>query len=150
MRREIKRRGKKLENTPIVPIYINQFQLDKSKSPQTLDQSLLTVSLGGWMELPSLTMEEWRRLTATKEPAPELKTRRTSAGTLARYYPDYVRLMGLEENFVENTVVTSVRQLHGEAEDVKMEVIPDGQLRGAEKVKNTTILNLILLLKCCY
>ena len=125
MRREIKRRGKKLENTPIMLIYINQFQLDESKSPQTLDQSLLTVSLGGWMELPSLTMEEWRRLTATKEPAPELKTRRTSAGTLARYYPDYVRLMGLEENFVENTVVTSVRQLHGEAEDVKMEVIPE-------------------------
>ena len=89
-------------------------------SPQTLDQSLLTVSLGGWMELPSLPMDDWRRITATKEPSPELKTRRTSAGTLARYYPDYVQLMGLDENFVENTVVTSVRQLHGEVEDEKM------------------------------
>ena len=88
--------------------------------PQTLDQSLLTVSLGGWMELPSLPMDDWRRITATKEPSPELKTRRTSAGTLARYYPDYVQLMGLDENFVENTVVTSVRQLHGEVEDEKM------------------------------
>jgi len=87
---------------------------------QTLDQSLLTVSLGGWMELPSLPMDDWRRITATKEPSPELKTRRTSAGTLARYYPDYVQLMGLDENFVENTVVTSVRQLHGEVEDEKM------------------------------
>ena len=101
-------------------------------SPQTLDQSLLTVSLGGWMELPSLPMDEWRRLTATKEPLPELKTRRTSAGTLARYYPDYVRLMGLSQNFVENTVVTSVRQLHGEAEDAKMEVIPEQEVPSDE------------------
>ena len=100
--------------------------------PQTLDQSLLTVSLGGWMELPSLPMDEWRRLTATKEPLPELKTRRTSAGTLARYYPDYVRLMGLSESFVENTVVTSVRQLHGEAEDAKMEVIPEQEVPSDE------------------
>jgi len=99
---------------------------------QTLDQSLLTVSLGGWMELPSLPMDEWRRLTATKEPLPELKTRRTSAGTLARYYPDYVRLMGLSESFVENTVVTSVRQLHGEAEDAKMEVIPEQEVPSDE------------------
>ena len=84
------------------------------------------------MELPSLPMDDWRRLTATKEPLPEQKTRRTSAGTLARYYPDYVHLMGLEENFVENTVVTSVRQLNTEVEDAKMEVISDQEVPSDE------------------
>merc|ERR1719244_2037968 len=78
------------------------------------------------MDLPGLPMDQWRNITATKEPPSELKTQRTSAGTLARYYPDYVRLMGLEEHFVENTVVTSVRQLHADVEEnVKMEPIPE-------------------------
>ena len=89
------------------------------------------MSLGGWMELPSLPMDDWRRITAIKEPLPDLKTRRTSAGTLARYYPDYVQLMGLDENFVENTVVTSVRQLHGEVEDEKMEMICEQEVPSA-------------------
>jgi len=102
---------------------------------QTLDPSLLTVSLGGWMDLPGLPMDQWRNITATKEPPTELKTRRTSAGTLARYYPDYVRLMGLEEHFVENTVVTSVRQLHADVEEnVKMEPIPEQEAPGSDEI----------------
>ena len=87
------------------------------------------------MDLPGLPMDQWRNITATKEPPSELKTRRTSAGTLARYYPDYVRLMGLEEHFVENTVVTSVRQLHADVEEnVKMEPIPEQEAPGSDEI----------------
>merc|ERR1712012_713683 len=86
-------------------------------------------------DLPGLPMDQWRNITSTKEPPPELKTRRTSAGTLARYYPDYVRLMGLEEHFVENTVVTSVRQLHADVEEkVKMEPIPEQEAPVSDEI----------------
>ena len=115
---------------------VNSFLTrDLRNPPQTLDPSLLTVSLGGWMDLAGLQKAQWRSITATKEPPQELKTRRTSAGTLACYYQDYVRLMGLDEHFVENTVVTSVRQLHTDVEEnVKMEPIPDQEVSGSDKL----------------
>lgn len=79
------------------------------------------------MELPALTMEEWRGRTTHKE-VPDLVTRRISSASLAHYYPDYVRIMGLQDNFVENTVVTSVRQVQVDEEVMatKMEAIAEG------------------------
>ena len=100
-----------------------------SPLPQSLDGGLLTVSLGGWMELPDLTMEAWRQASAGED-GPQPPTQRIDGASLARYYPDYVAAMGLEDNFVDNTVVTLVRQVQGdeavgEVKPAKMEAIQE-------------------------
>lgn len=67
------------------------------------DSDLLTVSLGTWMELPDLTMKDWR---------PDvLVDNRVSVSTVAAYYKEYVQHMSLSSNFLENTFVTSVRRV---------------------------------------
>ena len=67
------------------------------------DSELLTVSLGTWMELPDLTMRDWR---------PDLMVdNRITVATVAAYYKEYVQHMSLASNFVENTFVTSVRKV---------------------------------------
>ena len=67
------------------------------------DSDLLTVSLGTWMELPDLTMKDWR---------PDvLVDNRVSVATVAAYYKEYVQQKSLSSNFVENTFVTSVRRV---------------------------------------
>jgi len=78
---------------------------------QTLDSGLLTVSLGGWMELPNLCMADWRRSRMVEQETQQEVGRRAAVSTVASYYLDYVELMGLGQNFRENTVVTGVRQL---------------------------------------
>ena len=71
------------------------------------DSELLTVSLGTWMELPSLTMREWR---------PDIMVdNRVSVATVAAYYKEYVQQKSLSSNFVENTFVTSLRMLSNSA-----------------------------------
>ena len=68
----------------------------------SLAPNLLTVSLAGWMELPGLSLAGWcGGQTGT----------RTSVQTVAQYYQDYVRMMGLEQQFRSGTVVTGVRQV---------------------------------------
>lgn len=78
---------------------------------QTLDGGLLTVSLGGWMELPNLSMREWKESKQFKEANSELLSRRTSVANVSKYYTDYVEIMGLMENFRNHTVVTGVKQV---------------------------------------
>jgi len=78
---------------------------------QTLDGGLLTVSLGGWMELPNLKMEEWKESNQFKTASSDLKSRRTSVANVSKYYTDYVEIMGLVDNFRNHTVVTGVKQV---------------------------------------
>eukprot|EP00092_Neocalanus_flemingeri_P004717 GFUD01005082.1.p1 GENE.GFUD01005082.1~~GFUD01005082.1.p1 ORF type:complete len:665 (+),score=145.51 GFUD01005082.1:135-2129(+) len=78
---------------------------------QTLDGGLLTVSLGGWMELPNLCMRDWKESKQFKEANSELLSRRTSVANVSKYYTDYVEIMGLMENFRNHTVVTGVKQV---------------------------------------
>jgi len=78
---------------------------------QTLNGSLLTVSLGGWMELPNLSMTNWKESQQFKEGSKEAMSRRTSVANVSKYYTDYVEIMGLIENFRDNTVVTGVKQV---------------------------------------
>jgi len=66
---------------------------------QSLANDMLTVSLGGWMELPSLPMSD-------------ILKGRADVATVSRYYEDYVKLMGLEGQFRNHTVVTGVKQVH--------------------------------------
>lgn len=66
---------------------------------QSLGNDMLTVSLGGWMELPSLPMSD-------------ILKGRADVATVSQYYTDYVKLMGLEGQFRNHTVVTGVKQVH--------------------------------------
>merc|ERR1712123_413223 len=78
---------------------------------QTLDGGLLTVSLGGWMELPNLSMGEWKASKQFREANSELLSRRTSVANVSKYYTDYVDIMGMAENFRNSTVVTAVKEI---------------------------------------
>jgi len=66
---------------------------------QSLGKDMLTVSLGGWMELPSLPMSD-------------ILKGRADVATVSQYYTDYVELMGLDGQFRNHTVVTGVKQVH--------------------------------------
>jgi len=66
---------------------------------QSLDGELLTVSLGGWMELPDLSMSQWQGED------------RASVATVSSYYQDYVKMKGLEDRFMNYTMVTGVKQV---------------------------------------
>ena len=73
---------------------------------QSLDSAagsgdMLTVSLGGWMELPQLSMTQWR----------DQATDRATVAAVSRYYEDYVASMGLGGNFRSHTTVTGVREV---------------------------------------
>jgi len=78
---------------------------------QTLDGGLLTVSLGAWMELPNLTMAEWKESNQFKTVKSDLSSRRTSVANVSKYYTDYVDIMGMAENFRNSTVVTAVKEV---------------------------------------
>eukprot|EP00092_Neocalanus_flemingeri_P014280 GFUD01015401.1.p1 GENE.GFUD01015401.1~~GFUD01015401.1.p1 ORF type:complete len:650 (+),score=128.51 GFUD01015401.1:268-2217(+) len=78
---------------------------------QTLDGSLLTVSLGAWMELPNFTMAEWKESNQFKTVNSDSSSRRTSVANVSKYYTDYVDIMGIAENFRNSTVVTAVKQV---------------------------------------
>uniref|UniRef100_H3AH04 Oxidative stress induced growth inhibitor family member 2 n=1 Tax=Latimeria chalumnae TaxID=7897 RepID=H3AH04_LATCH len=71
-----------------------------------MEESMLTISLDNWMELPGLDFKDWasgkRRI---------IKTSRATAEEIAFYYKHYVKVMGLQKNFMANTYVTSVSRL---------------------------------------
>jgi len=79
---------------------------------QTLDRGLLTVSLGAWMELPNLSMAEWRESSQFKQTKSDISSRRTSVANVSKYYTDYVDIMGMSDNFRSWTVVTEVKQVN--------------------------------------
>ncbi|XP_025832135.1 oxidative stress-induced growth inhibitor 2 isoform X3 [Agrilus planipennis] len=66
----------------------------------TMDPQILTLSLGSWMSLPGLPYN-----------SRDGSEKRAFAGNIAKYYEDYATKMGLQENFVSNTIVTKVKPL---------------------------------------
>ncbi|KAM9309077.1 oxidative stress-induced growth inhibitor 2 [Pholidichthys leucotaenia] len=68
--------------------------------------SMLTISLGIWMELPGVN---YRDLTNGKRR--DATTDRAIPEEISSYYHNYVKLKGLQKNFVDNTYVTSVQKL---------------------------------------
>ncbi|XP_018618588.1 oxidative stress-induced growth inhibitor 2 [Scleropages formosus] len=76
-----------------------------------MEGSMLTISLGIWMELPGVNYRDptagKRRGGANDRATPE---------EISSYYSNYVKLMGLQNNFVDNTYVTSVQKLHRDRE----------------------------------
>ncbi|XP_051722724.1 oxidative stress-induced growth inhibitor 2 [Ctenopharyngodon idella] len=72
-----------------------------------MEGSMLTISLGIWMELPGVN---YRDLTPGKRRV--VSNDRATPDEISSYYKNYVKLMGLQKNFVDNTYVTSVQKLH--------------------------------------
>ncbi|KAL6489359.1 hypothetical protein MHYP_G00031000 [Metynnis hypsauchen] len=72
-----------------------------------MEGSMLTISLGTWMELPGVN---YRDITPGKRRS--MTNDRATPEEISSYYQNYVKLMGLQKNFVDNTYVTSVQKLH--------------------------------------
>ncbi|XP_056331756.1 LOW QUALITY PROTEIN: oxidative stress-induced growth inhibitor 2 [Danio aesculapii] len=72
-----------------------------------MEGSMLTISLGIWMELPGVN---YRDITSGKRRA--ASNDRATPEEISSYYKNYVKLMGLQKNFFDNTYVTSVQKLH--------------------------------------
>nr|XP_054597378.1 oxidative stress-induced growth inhibitor 2 isoform X2 [Nothobranchius furzeri] len=71
-----------------------------------MEGSMLTISLGIWMELPGVN---YRDLTNGKRR--DVTSDRATPEEISTYYRDYVKLKGLQKNFVDNTYVTSIQKL---------------------------------------
>ncbi|CAL8360775.1 unnamed protein product [Arctogadus glacialis] len=71
-----------------------------------MEGSMLTISLGIWMELPGVN---YRDLTNGKRRV--VPNDRATPEEISSYYRNYVKLMGLQKNFIDNTYVTSVQKL---------------------------------------
>ncbi|XP_055065933.2 oxidative stress-induced growth inhibitor 2 [Misgurnus anguillicaudatus] len=71
-----------------------------------MEGSMLTISLGIWMELPGVN---YRDLNLGKR---RVSNDRATPEEISSYYKNYVKIMGLQKNFVDNTYVTSVQKLH--------------------------------------
>ncbi|XP_061572823.1 oxidative stress-induced growth inhibitor 2 isoform X2 [Cololabis saira] len=71
-----------------------------------MEGSMLTISLGIWMELPGVNYSD---LTNGKRR--DVTSDRATPEEISSYYRDYVKLKGLQKNFVDNTYVTSVQKL---------------------------------------
>uniref|UniRef100_V9KMQ9 Oxidative stress-induced growth inhibitor 1 n=1 Tax=Callorhinchus milii TaxID=7868 RepID=V9KMQ9_CALMI len=68
--------------------------------------SMITLSLGDWMELPDLRIRDWMR-----EKRRCVRNDRTTTADIALYYQHYVKDKGLQRNIACGTVVTSVRKV---------------------------------------
>ncbi|XP_061676639.1 oxidative stress-induced growth inhibitor 2 isoform X2 [Syngnathoides biaculeatus] len=83
-----------------------------------MEGSMLTISLGIWMELPGVNYRDLisgKRRDATSD--------RATPEEISSYYRNYVKLKGLQKNFVDNTSVTSVQRL---CRDQKIENLENG------------------------
>nr|XP_006127558.1 oxidative stress-induced growth inhibitor 2 [Pelodiscus sinensis]XP_025042688.1 oxidative stress-induced growth inhibitor 2 [Pelodiscus sinensis] len=78
----------------------------------TMEDSMLTISFGDWMELPGLKFKDW---AASKRRS--IKSDRVMPEEIACYYKQYVKVMGLQKNFRDNTYITSVSRLYREQDD---------------------------------
>ncbi|XP_071448297.1 oxidative stress-induced growth inhibitor 1-like [Hetaerina americana] len=81
----------------------------------SMNSSILTISLGSWMELPGLDFRTWeaeaRSNAGGMSPTGPRDAARASASSVALYYQDYVHHMKLEDNFQSGTVVTSAQPI---------------------------------------
>ncbi|XP_053324247.1 oxidative stress-induced growth inhibitor 2 [Spea bombifrons] len=92
----------KLEQEPYIP-HIVLGKGPPGGAWHDMEGSMLTLSLGDWMELPGLKFKEWalgKRRT--------VKSDRATPAEVASYYKHYVKVMGLQRNFIDNTYITSV------------------------------------------
>ncbi|XP_067094761.1 oxidative stress-induced growth inhibitor 2 [Osmerus mordax] len=86
-----------------------------------MEGSMLTISLGIWMELPGINYRDLingKRRSVTND--------RATPEEILSYYRNYVKLMGLKKHFVDNTYVTSVQKLSRGHDGEGLETGPGG------------------------
>ncbi|XP_067138744.1 oxidative stress-induced growth inhibitor 1-like [Centruroides vittatus] len=77
-----------------------------------MEGSILTISLGSWMELPNLSIREWDMArTRGRASLSILRQKRVTVSSVGKYYRDYVAIQGLSKYFLDNTNITSVKLL---------------------------------------
>ena len=84
-----------------------------------MEQSLLTLSLCEWLNLPVYSFLDWKKedmkdkeRTSDAHCKPsQLEERRVTAGDIAKYYLKYVKKMNLADNFLNGVVVNKVERL---------------------------------------
>lgn len=75
-----------------------------------MEGSILTISLGSWMELPNLSIREWDMArTRGRASLSVLRQKRVAVSSVGKYYRDYVAIQGLSKYFLDYTNITSVR-----------------------------------------
>ncbi|KAJ8339713.1 hypothetical protein SKAU_G00343460 [Synaphobranchus kaupii] len=79
---------------------------------QAMEGSMITLSLGDWMEMPDLSFRDW--ITGKGR---QLRNNRAATRDIAQYYQHYVEVKGLQEHFRCGALVTSVRPLPAGVED---------------------------------
>ena len=102
------------------------------------------------MELPNLTMAEWKESSQFKQINSDSLSRRTSVASVSKYYTSYVDIMGLAENFRNSTVVTAVKEV--KLDDIcnaplkicqKSEIVPVNHVEISEEVFNFDVDDLV-------
>ncbi|ETE63883.1 Oxidative stress-induced growth inhibitor 2, partial [Ophiophagus hannah] len=91
----------------------------------SMEGSMLTISFGNWMELPGYAFKDW---AATKRR--NIKCDRVLPEEVANYYKHYVKIMGLQKNFRENTYITSVSKFYRDQDcesESPLQIEEDGQ-----------------------
>ncbi|XP_076358161.1 oxidative stress-induced growth inhibitor 2-like [Tachypleus tridentatus] len=88
---------------------------------QKMEGGTLTISFGSWMELPGLPFRDWNAMRYRDRTCiPGIRQNRASVGSVARYYKDYVDIMGLGDFFVNYATVTSVQQVGTDCDGEKL------------------------------
>ncbi|XP_056374581.1 oxidative stress-induced growth inhibitor 2 isoform X2 [Hyla sarda] len=79
---------------------------------QDMEGSILTLSLNDWMELPGLKFKDWAMGKRRN-----IKSDRATPAEVASYYKHYVKIMGIQRNFIDNTYITSVVRPYRDPDD---------------------------------
>jgi len=74
---------------------------------QSMDGSVLTISLGCWMELPEMNFREWE----AQQESRCFRESRAPVSSVAQYYCDYVKAHHLEKYFLGDSYVTEVNRV---------------------------------------
>lgn len=103
------------------PTYVPHVVLGKGAVGGTwadLAPEVMTLSFASWLDLPAYSFREWLERDGAnfatdlqmKIDATKSIVGRVPCAAVRRYYRDYVRALGLEENIFEYALITSVRK----------------------------------------
>ncbi len=101
---------------------------------QSMDGSVLTISLGCWMELPEMNFREWE----AQQEARCVRESRASVSSVAQYYCDYVRAHNLQKYFRGDSFITSVSRVPP-PKRLPIEVCDRSAECGGERIRRHTI-----------
>ncbi|XP_067853712.1 oxidative stress-induced growth inhibitor 2-like isoform X2 [Heptranchias perlo] len=93
----------------------------------SIEGSMVTLSLGDWMQLPDLPFRDWMRAKRRC-----LRNDRAMTADIAHYYQHYTKAKGLQENFACGTVVTSVRRVSPSPDEEKQTCVSMDNMAGAQ------------------